>query len=113
MNTNHTDGEWYYEMTETEDRADGYVGAAIFAKVPHLNFNPQIGLISCAVHPNACAEETATHRQMVEANARLIAAAPELLAFARRYLDSEATTAECDMLARAAIAKATSARTST
>lgn len=57
---------------------------------------------------NACEVAIATFNQeSFEANARLIAAAPELLAALEAWVDCEIASQECFKLSRAAIAKAT------
>lgn len=57
---------------------------------------------------NACEVAIATFNQeSCEANARLIAAAPELLAALEAWVDCEIASQECFKLSRAAIAKAT------
>jgi hypothetical protein len=88
--TKHTPGPWGVQ------RYRNYVGFSVWA-----------GDRGCIAERWYDTEQNPPYGDEIVANARLISAAPELLAFARRYLDSDATTAECDALAKAAIAKAT------
>lgn len=64
----HTPGPWMYKAT-----------------AGHHDF---------AVYPEATGRDVALVRDADEANARLIAAAPELLAAVRRFLDSEREQSE-------------------
>ena len=91
-NTDHTPGPWaYYESTPL-------AGMTGLHRVVHGS-----GIQVASIFPAVTADE----EMMVEANANLIAAAPELLAALQDVCEQPGTSQGCWERAAAAIAKAT------
>lgn len=101
MNAQHTPGPWHYSHREG---ADGMYRTEVFSE-------QHGGIATCNWTPKHCGNGvTATYR---EANARLIAAAPDLLVALQSLVNMDVSyqrgpkVAEAVEGARAAIAKAT------
>jgi len=99
MTTQHTPGPWTYSSSEQYGDWRFYVAQADGAP-----YTPHYSDVATLIAETVSDER----RSIQEANARLISAAPELLDFAKEWLERQGTDENyMVMKARAAITKAT------
>jgi hypothetical protein len=93
--SNHTPGPW--KMVSKVHFETGLTYVSVQPETPDAERDRPLAMANGDYHVCRMSHTAAQHRiNLYEANARLIAAAPDLLAAAKRFFILEVETCECD-----------------